>query len=264
MSTQGSRISKEQWQEHKELIRQLYVIQRVPLKQISRHLEETYSFRASKAQYDRRLKEWGFSKNIKAFVSQAIENSLQRQDLDSTTAVVVANGVPMSPRRLKRVLRRHNLPTLEDKWNRVGIEIRPVSRPTHDIDKPRFDQFGGLDPFATTSVPISSQVARVLEYFLNDPKYVDLKAIMPYALERSMLFHAVIALSMARMLRALPSDRSVDMSAVIRHKLDAVFELRRGLAAPELLRAKSAYVIFLTALTLSILEARLSASPCGF
>jgi hypothetical protein len=72
-------------------------------------------FSHSAAQYKRKLKEWGYTKNIKASVCQAIGRGLERRNLTSTSAVILVNGVHLSPRRLQRALRRHPVSTFERK-----------------------------------------------------------------------------------------------------------------------------------------------------
>ena len=115
-------ISKEAWLNHQQVIYDLYIVQRLPLKTIRQHLWEVYSFRASKPQYKRRLKDWGYSKNLKASTCKAIGRSLDRRKLSGKNAVAVVRGATLSSQQLQGALRRHHLPSLKQK---LGLEPQP-------------------------------------------------------------------------------------------------------------------------------------------
>ncbi len=68
-------------------------------------------------QYKRKLKDWDYTKNLKASICRSIGGSLKRRGLTYNTAKTVVGGVALNPERLKRALQRHNVPSLKRKWN---------------------------------------------------------------------------------------------------------------------------------------------------
>ncbi|KIW70090.1 hypothetical protein PV04_02396 [Phialophora macrospora] len=117
MPAAGLTISRSQWLEHQQTIHDLYVTQGLELKAIRQQLIDTRSFSASIPQYKRKLKEWKYVKNLKASVCRAIGGGLERRGLTHDTATTVVGGVVLSPDRLQRALRRHDIPTLGRKWS---------------------------------------------------------------------------------------------------------------------------------------------------
>ena len=120
------RISDEIWLQHQHLIRHLYVVQRLPLDIIRRHLQDQYSFHASVHQYKRRFRKWGYLKNLKASTCRGIAYAHERRQLSSANTCTQVQGVAVSPRRLQRAIARHNIPSLRQK---MALEHRP---PTPD------------------------------------------------------------------------------------------------------------------------------------
>ncbi|OCT49799.1 hypothetical protein CLCR_06652 [Cladophialophora carrionii] len=69
----------------------------------------------SESQYKRKLRGWGFTKNLKASLCQAISISLEIQGVDHKNATAIVRGVPLTSKQLTRALGRHRLTTLERK-----------------------------------------------------------------------------------------------------------------------------------------------------
>ncbi|OAL38974.1 hypothetical protein AYO20_01725 [Fonsecaea nubica] len=109
-------LSVQDWRKHQQTIHDLYIYQNLSLNAIREQLQEQYSFDASIPQYKRKLKEWRYSKNLKASTCKALGDSLERRRLTGSNAVTVVDGVTLSPKRLQRALRRHHVPTLEGKF----------------------------------------------------------------------------------------------------------------------------------------------------
>ncbi|KAH0837504.1 hypothetical protein FOPE_04908 [Fonsecaea pedrosoi] len=116
--------SAQDWRKHQPIIYNLYIYQRFPLKEMREYLQQEYSFDASIPQYKRKLKEWRYSKNLKASTCKALGDSLERRGLSGSNVVTSVSGVTLSPKKLQRALRRHYIPTLQRKF---GLEEKTTT-----------------------------------------------------------------------------------------------------------------------------------------
>ncbi|KIX94822.1 uncharacterized protein Z520_09512 [Fonsecaea multimorphosa CBS 102226] len=204
---QGHTLSAQDWSQYKQIIYDLYISQNLPLTTIRERLLDEYSFHASIPQYKRKLKEWRYSKNLKASTCKALGDSLERRGLTGTNAVTEINGVTLSSKRLQRALRRHHIPTLKRKF---GLEQRAST--------PEGISFRGSSVEPTTPFPriaaieVPSGVKYTLQLQLSHPMAVLLDDTSPPEIEPPINCLAKTGLSQPRSER--PRGSSNDHLAV--------------------------------------------------
>ncbi|KAL5606841.1 hypothetical protein BROUX41_003218 [Berkeleyomyces rouxiae] len=85
-------VPAESWENHKAVIRQLYLDERRPLKEVMQLMVERHGFRATPKMYKTRFSQWGFAKNnTEEEVKRLLSIKFQR-DAEGKTSEFVRNG----------------------------------------------------------------------------------------------------------------------------------------------------------------------------
>ncbi|ETS74192.1 hypothetical protein PFICI_14058 [Pestalotiopsis fici W106-1] len=98
--------SSAEWEHHKITIRNLYLGQDLKLKEVQAQLDD-FGFVASKSQYEAKLKEWGFSKNIPVNTWKHVGHKIEKRKREGKDSVISINGVEISAKRVKKETSRH-------------------------------------------------------------------------------------------------------------------------------------------------------------
>ncbi|KAJ4397380.1 hypothetical protein N0V93_001605 [Gnomoniopsis smithogilvyi] len=98
--------SVEVWDSKRDVIRELYMDQNKPLREVSSILERQHNFIASPKQYKIRFKQWGFWKNLSTqHASSLLELKKSRESLGKPSTFV-RSGQKLEQNRIERTIRR--------------------------------------------------------------------------------------------------------------------------------------------------------------
>ncbi|RYP44760.1 hypothetical protein DL768_008805 [Monosporascus sp. mg162] len=95
----------EEWEHNKEVIHQLWIEENLSLNDVVARME-TYGFKRRKPQYERKLKAWGFRKNLKKAERLDIARTTAKRRRDGKESEVLLDGTQLSSKRIKRALAR--------------------------------------------------------------------------------------------------------------------------------------------------------------
>ncbi|RYP69162.1 hypothetical protein DL771_006256 [Monosporascus sp. 5C6A] len=101
----------EEWEHFKEPIRQLWIEENLPLNDVVARME-TYGFKRRKPQYERKLKVWGFRKNLTEVERHDIARTTAKRRRDGKESEVLLNGTQLSSKRVKRAMARMPLSSI--------------------------------------------------------------------------------------------------------------------------------------------------------
>ncbi|KAI9737564.1 MAG: hypothetical protein M1834_009719 [Cirrosporium novae-zelandiae] len=99
------------WESYKETIKNLYLTQNKPLKDVITYMSEAYGFRANKAQYGPWLKAWNFRKNLTSPEWDFIGHRIQKRKRDKKDSNVYINGALIPFKKVKKEVSRNMLPS---------------------------------------------------------------------------------------------------------------------------------------------------------
>ena len=99
----------EDWQQYRPIIESLYRTDQLKLRDVKRHMEQTYGFFASEKQYKDRLAAWNVRKNVKANqVHYMLHKQRKRASQGKLTAFRVSGGrYDIDAKRIARFVRRY-------------------------------------------------------------------------------------------------------------------------------------------------------------
>lgn len=122
----NTRQSTRQWDEYKNVIYHLYVVQDLPLKQVMSEMTSRYQFNASKSQYETQLKKkWGFRKYLKAknedvrAIARQFALAKKRADQTGDKFFLFYHGASMRPISARTLKKRGALTALLEKHPEV-------------------------------------------------------------------------------------------------------------------------------------------------
>ncbi|KAE8442754.1 hypothetical protein EG329_002894 [Mollisiaceae sp. DMI_Dod_QoI] len=125
------KIPDAEWQLYKEEIRVLYMEENKTLEEAMATMETTHGFKASKAQYIRKLDKWGLKKHSTKEKWEYISQKLQKRKLEGKESDTFINGKLVPLKKVKKETSRHALPSWQIMGNTgqsplslIGIEIR--------------------------------------------------------------------------------------------------------------------------------------------
>ncbi|KAH6613402.1 ankyrin repeat-containing domain protein [Chaetomium tenue] len=105
MATPPRRISPAEWDSHKDAISTAYLTK--TLGEVITHIGDTYGFYATKAQYVRKLKQWGLEKNSTKEKWEFAASQVQKRRLEGKDTEVIINGRPVPAKKLKKEMARY-------------------------------------------------------------------------------------------------------------------------------------------------------------
>ncbi|KAI8711507.1 Clr5 domain-containing protein [Fusarium sp. LHS14.1] len=104
----GSRsIAPEEWESLKAIISDLYLNQKMTLSGVMRLMEDEHGFRASKAQYVRKLKNWGMGKNSTNQKWKVAAQQVHKRKLEGKETEIVINGRLIPWKKLRKETARY-------------------------------------------------------------------------------------------------------------------------------------------------------------
>lgn len=133
MTLPARKIPDTQWEEHKTTIRALYIDQDKTLDDTIQSMSESHSFHATRAQFVRKLRNWGFDKNIK---SGDWHRAMRSRSVEGTELVI--NGRTINSKRLKKRLGRSDFKTEDGRARTTSVS--PSPSPSVSQTSPSWDE----------------------------------------------------------------------------------------------------------------------------
>ncbi|KAJ2993366.1 hypothetical protein NUW58_g1864 [Xylaria curta] len=106
MSRRNPKLSDQQWDDHKALIREWYIVQDKPLKEVHSKLKEQ-GLEATTHQIETKLKKWKFRKNVDKQEWISIDRLIAKRKRDGRESEVILCGKRMKPETVTRETDRH-------------------------------------------------------------------------------------------------------------------------------------------------------------
>ncbi|KAF2181591.1 hypothetical protein K469DRAFT_588973 [Zopfia rhizophila CBS 207.26] len=103
-------LTEDDWDSHQATIWSLYLTKDRKLQGpggVMQEMSTKYGFSATKAQYERRFKKWGFQKNKKKDVWEAIALKVTKRKRDNKESEVRIDGAVVSVKKLRKELSRY-------------------------------------------------------------------------------------------------------------------------------------------------------------
>lgn len=111
------------WDSHKEAIRELYVDQNKKLKEVMTTMARDHEFTASANMYKKRIRTWGFHKNLKRNDVVAALHQKTSRNAGEKTAKLTIRGRVIDPKRLQRYVERTGVSSLDGSQAHVSHQI---------------------------------------------------------------------------------------------------------------------------------------------
>ncbi|KAJ3560686.1 hypothetical protein NPX13_g9216 [Xylaria arbuscula] len=160
---------EDTWEYHKDTIRQLYLVTKLPVSMVALQLKEKHKFDRRVHQYHHKLKQWGFRKNLTQAEREKLYQSLNKRKADDSE--VLLSGVKLGGKRLKRLMSRVSV---SSEWTRpqLIVSILPSAKP----QLPRLSWFGRLPWFEFSKIHLSvalpdntSSISTTMVWGRSDP-----------------------------------------------------------------------------------------------
>ncbi|KAI1498130.1 hypothetical protein F5X99DRAFT_394651 [Biscogniauxia marginata] len=92
----------DMWEQHKDTIHRLYIAEGLSLDTVIRRMAESHGFNRTKRQYERKLNDWSFRKNLNKKERENIIQQMTKRKRDGKESEVSFNGIILGTKRLKR------------------------------------------------------------------------------------------------------------------------------------------------------------------
>lgn len=131
MTSPAKKIPDAQWESHRASIRALYLDEDKTLDETVQAMSECHAFHATRAQLVRRLRNWGFDKNIK---SGDWHQAVRARELEGKELII--NGRAINTKRLKKRLGRSDFKAEEGRTRALSAPSASPS-PSPSVSKPQ-------------------------------------------------------------------------------------------------------------------------------
>ncbi|KAI9745022.1 MAG: hypothetical protein M1818_001300 [Claussenomyces sp. TS43310] len=108
------KIPSSEWDAQRARIESLRLRPDLTLQDIIKSMEELHGFQASKAQYIRKLNQWGLSKNSTSEAWQFISHQVRKRELEGKESETFINGKMILNKKVKREISRYAVPAYQD------------------------------------------------------------------------------------------------------------------------------------------------------
>ncbi|UPL00340.1 hypothetical protein LCI18_011274 [Fusarium solani-melongenae] len=148
----GSRIiAPEEWESLKTVISDLYLNQKMTLAEVMRLMEDEHGFQASKAQYVRKLKNWGMEKNSTNQKWKVAAQQVQKRKLEGKETEILINGRLVPWKKLRKATARYTGSQSDriegSEWEHsMGFYSDPGNESLPSIPNNELDLLLGWDP----------------------------------------------------------------------------------------------------------------------
>ncbi|KAI1116837.1 ankyrin repeat-containing domain protein [Nemania sp. NC0429] len=105
------------WERHKAIILQLYMVENRPLSQVITYMQEKHNFAMTKHKYHSQLKKWGAKKNLRKKDWQHLPRQLEKRI--GKQSEITFLGATLSPQRVRRATQRYSIPTASEFGTRL-------------------------------------------------------------------------------------------------------------------------------------------------
>jgi Clr5 domain len=106
--------AEQQWNDHRETIRHLYIVQDTPLRILMTTMREVYGFNATVKMYKGHLAKWQFTKNNNLKHMQIVARRIIRENVSEAQRVYEVNGRSVTVEEVTRYFRRKGYKRLID------------------------------------------------------------------------------------------------------------------------------------------------------
>ncbi|KAL8957437.1 MAG: hypothetical protein Q9193_005289 [Seirophora villosa] len=133
--------SSQSWQEHRDLIQQLYVDEKRSLPNVIKEVQRLTGFYATERQYKRRISAWSLDKNIKNGEMKAIIAMEAIRLRKGKQSLFYVRGRQVDPKKITRFARRENINRNQDDeadpdYRLLSQTIRCITPPP-DVEQAR-------------------------------------------------------------------------------------------------------------------------------
>ncbi|KAL2822787.1 ankyrin [Aspergillus cavernicola] len=112
------------WDAYRAVLKQIYVRDNKPLKELRQYMATTYGFCKTKSQYERKFKLWGFRKyHMGAEKWRYVKQQLQRRNIETPCIEVYIDGVLCPPEVVQKEIQRQGFETVFEKICQASPEV---------------------------------------------------------------------------------------------------------------------------------------------
>ncbi|CEN60324.1 hypothetical protein ASPCAL02765 [Aspergillus calidoustus] len=104
------------WAKHRKILRRLWLVEDKKRDDIMKFMAENFNFRATRTQYDRKFREWGWRKNLKSQEWRIIGSQIAQSKNAGKLPSVYINGMLVPEETVWRSTRRHDFPTIKERY----------------------------------------------------------------------------------------------------------------------------------------------------
>ncbi|KAI0398757.1 hypothetical protein F4802DRAFT_123981 [Xylaria palmicola] len=123
-------MASDDWEFYKNEISCLYLLERLPLKDVSARMKEEHNFDKKKHQYEYQFKKWGFKKNIQRDVWRYVSHRVQKRKMLGKPSEITLFGMQLPPDKVRKEVQRYTaIPTMKD----FGTDVPSPANPGRDI-----------------------------------------------------------------------------------------------------------------------------------
>ncbi|KAL3425994.1 hypothetical protein PVAG01_02785 [Phlyctema vagabunda] len=105
-SARNRRYTKEEWNEHRYFIENMYPLKGITLPDIAEFLKRETGFHATERQYKRKIHDWGLEKKVKTHEMQRIAHAQHHHAASGKTVVAYVRNQRVSNGNIRRFIRR--------------------------------------------------------------------------------------------------------------------------------------------------------------
>ncbi|KAI3333943.1 hypothetical protein F4824DRAFT_229909 [Ustulina deusta] len=123
-------MASDDWEFHRNTISCLFLLEKLPLKDVSARMKEEHNFDRKKYQYEYQLKKWGIKKNLRRDVWRYVSHEVRKRKRVGKTSEVTLFGMQLPPDKLRKEVQRYTaIPTAKD----FGRDVPSPTNPGWDI-----------------------------------------------------------------------------------------------------------------------------------
>ncbi|KAM3075610.1 hypothetical protein ACMFMG_007746 [Clarireedia jacksonii] len=114
----GKRAAEDaQWEQHKDSIKDLYIIRDLPLREVIDTMATVHKFQRKKAQYERKFKQWNFGKNLRRSDMDSVLHRIEKRTAQNKVSEVRKGDYLLRKQRIERARYRNSYQTTQERFN---------------------------------------------------------------------------------------------------------------------------------------------------
>ncbi|KIX04176.1 uncharacterized protein Z518_07730 [Rhinocladiella mackenziei CBS 650.93] len=117
------------WETHKDIMRRLFLTEKMSLRDVMDYMKNTYNFQASKAQYERQFKKWKLREHLKSSDWRAIRRRIENRRRRGKKSDLYVDSILIKGDKIRKETSRHDWPTVQERYGQ-GTLHNPL---VHDL-----------------------------------------------------------------------------------------------------------------------------------